>query len=233
MTRLKLGDTVILAQIRSAPGRFDTSTAGLVALKAAGVSDAVVAAITGAQAAAVPAAAKAAEMMVATGDGAERLTVVRLTAETSDRKAWMPVHDAPTETFFLFDGPRAARTIAGAQPAFEASLPPDRLELVHLGHHEGRDTRFVVFSGAGSDRIIPLQATRLDDGRYRLVPQAPLASGEYALMVSPDLEAGSDTSAMIRGMMGFARTRRATYDRAFDFAIAAPAAPAIAPAAAP
>lgn len=224
-TRLGLGDAVILAKIRNAPGRFDTGTSGLVALKQAGVSDAVVAAIIETQAAAAPAGAKPAEMMLG---GGEPMTAVRISAETSDRKSWIPVYDAPTETFFFFEGANAARVIDQAQPGFETSLSPDRLTLVHLGHHKGRGTRFVVFSGAGSDRTVPVRSERLDDGRYRLTPQSPLAAGEYAMLVAPDLEADAGTPAAMRGMMGFARTRMAIYDRAFDFAIA-PAAGSVAP----
>ncbi len=45
MVQAKLGDSVIVAQIKSSPCKFDTSTDALIKLKGAGVSDAVLAAM--------------------------------------------------------------------------------------------------------------------------------------------------------------------------------------------
>jgi hypothetical protein len=59
MLQAKLGDSVIVAHIKSSPCKFDTSTDALIKLKEAGVSDAVLAAMAAASAAPAPPAATA------------------------------------------------------------------------------------------------------------------------------------------------------------------------------
>lgn len=212
-----LGEAVMLAKIRSAPAAFDTGTPALVALKAAGVSDQVIAAMV--EAAAVPVAT--AEMEMLEDGSGQPMTAVSLSAEASSRKDWIPYYNGAPETFFFFEGPHAARRTGATRPTFSSSLPPERVKLVHLGHHEGRKTRFVVFEGARSDRVVALGMRRLDDGRYEYRPQAALQPGEYALMVSPDLENDSSVPPMMRGMMGMVRAHTALYSKAYDFAVSA------------
>lgn len=196
MVHLGLSQQVILAKIQSSPTNFDTSPKALAKLKHAGVPTKVITAMVeagsgGGSAGVNPVTnpGKASFQFVADGGAHTAMTAVRVTAELSNRKAWIPFHYSGPETFLFIQG-RHATLHTGTAPTFVTNINPLNVRLVHLGEKKDRDSRYVVFSGSTTDREVQVKTSQLGNGSWQITPQTSLKAGEeYAFLVSPNLPA--------------------------------------------
>lgn len=195
MVHLGLGPQVIEAKIKSSPTSFDTSPEALAKLKHAGVPAAIIADMidagsASADAGGMGAAPGNASFQYVAADGSRQaMSPVRVTAEMSDRKAWIPFYHGGPETFLYIDG-RHAALHTSVSPTFVTTMNPIDVRLVHLGEKRDRDARFVVFSGSTTDREVQVTTRVVGNGAWQITPSAPLQPGEeYAFLVSPDLPA--------------------------------------------
>tara|TARA_B100000745_G_scaffold128443_1_gene83757 strand:- start:2563 stop:3306 length:744 start_codon:yes stop_codon:yes gene_type:complete len=181
-----MDDAVVISKIQNSQADFDTSTKALKRLKDAGVSSDVMTAIISADANAGP-SGDASRITLVQGGNTLELNQVRVRAEESRRKKWIPVYGkfAKKETFLFVSGITADNEIANGDLSFNAAMEPNRVRLVELGKHKKRE-RFVVFTKGATDREIGLSAKKLSDGTFEYTPKTALDSGEYALLVSPD-----------------------------------------------
>ena len=195
MVKLGLDAQVIGAKIDASATHFDTSPKALARLKHAGVPSAVIARMiaAGSSSHAGPAAAGGDKVIEFVDAGGKRVPIspVRVTAELSYRKAWIPFHAGGPETFMYLQG-RHAPLRTSASPEFTTHLDPLTVRLIHLGQKDDQASRYVVFSGSNTDREVEMKSARLGDGSYRLTPSRPLASGEeYAFLVVSEAPAGA------------------------------------------
>lgn len=197
MVHLGLGQQVIEAKIHSSPTNFDTSPEALAKLKRAHVPASIITAMieagsgnTGAGAGPAGAAPGNASFQFVANDGSHHaMPPVRVTAQMSARKAWIPFYHGGPETFLFIDG-RHATLHTSDTPTFVTNMNPINVRLVHLGEKKDRDARYVVFSGSTTDREVQVNTKVLGNGAWQITPVAPLAAGgEYAFLVSPDLPA--------------------------------------------
>lgn len=195
MVHLGLGKQVIEAKIRSSPTAFDTSPRALAKLKHAGVPADVIAAMidagsSGSGAGPAGVAPGNASFQFVTANGSRQaMSPVRVTAQISTRKAWIPFYHGGPETFLFIDGRHAALHTT-ASPTFMTNMNPINVRLVHLGEKNDRNARYVVFSGSTTDREVQVNTRKLGSGMWQISPAASLKAGdEYAFLVSPNLPA--------------------------------------------
>lgn len=218
MAHLGLDQQVILTKISSSSNHFDTSPKALAQLKHAGVSSTIISAMisgtsssTETSSAARPSSSEATVKFVDADGRQVTIDAVRVTAEASYRKAWIPFHVGGPETFMFLQG-RNAPLRTGATPSFITNMDPLNVRLVHLGQNKDREARYVVFSGSTTDREIQLTSKKLGNGSYRVEPSKPLQPGdEYAFLVASELPAGYGFWTY------FAQNAAAT--RAYDFGV--------------
>ena len=207
LTELGLGDEVLIAKIHQAPRvDFDLDTGGLIALKTAGVSDAVIAAMlersTGRRsdgASPLPGGAvgagsqpSATDVILETRDGGIPLTSIRGDLSTT----WAYV---ATLTFLDFPGTRGRDRTGDRSPSLLVAATEDpvgRLYWAKLDPSKGKDARSLKMGRArmfgtaqistpDKDWTIPFEAREEERGLWRLVPLKELAPGEYGLWVRP------------------------------------------------
>jgi hypothetical protein len=188
MVKAGLGEGIIVQKIRASARKFDTSTDGLLKLKAAGVPDKVIEAMIGG---APPAPAPGEPMIAHLGPaGARLLKAVHGDLETS----FAPYVGSRQEV--VLERPRAEYRITDAQPLFSTNLAAEQWALVRL--KPGKRDRNLpinknsgwIFEGVtfrqGPDpkyRVpLALVGEPSPDGTIRLKPTEPLASGEYGLV---------------------------------------------------
>jgi hypothetical protein len=212
MKKAGLSEAVILAKIRSSPGKFDTSTSGLVSLKQAGISDAVIEAMVGASGAAGPAPgpAVAARPPAAAAASSTRETIFHLNG--SQYVEMMPAV-ASIETNFQFfsskselvlKGRKASYRVKDGQPVFYSAWAPNEVPLVKLKPGDKADDRNLKFSsgafnpyggtqktGVRTEDIIAVESERDARGLYRLKPKEPLKAGEYGFVLTHGFVAGA------------------------------------------
>lgn len=219
MVKLGLGSEIIGAKIEASPNHFDTSPQALAKLKKAGVPSALISkmiASTGSRPSSSGMAGATAgrdgtfEIVDASG-ARTNISPVRVTAELSYRKAWIPFHVGGPETFMFIDGRHAAQH-TGSTPQFITNMDPLTVRLVHLGEKKDREARFVVFTGSTTDREVQLTSKDMGNGEYSLQPKTPLQAGEeYAFLAMSEMPAGYGFWAY------FAQNAAAA--RAFDFSV--------------
>lgn len=195
MVHLGLSQQVITAKIESSPTAFDTSPKALAKLKRAGVPANILTVMIeagsgGGNANTMDAAPANGSVQFVAADGSHHaISPVRVTAEISTRKAWIPFYHGGPETFLFIDGRHAPLHTSGS-PVFVTNMNPIDVRLVHLGEKKDRDARYVVFSGSTTDREVQVNTKQLGNGTWQVTPAAPLLSGEeYAFLVSPNLPA--------------------------------------------
>lgn len=219
MVKLGLGSEIIGAKIEASPNHFDTSPQALAKLKKAGVPSSLISKMIAATATNTSAASTSGvaashnssfEIIDASGQRTS-ISPVRVTAELSYRKAWIPFHVGGPETFMFIDG-RHAPQHTGSKPRFITNMDPLSVRLIHLGEKKDREARFVVFSGSTTDREVQLTSKDLGNGEYSLEPKAPLQAGEeYAFLAMSEMPAGYGFWAY------FAQNAAAA--RAYDFGV--------------
>jgi hypothetical protein len=197
MTRAGLSEGVILAKIRSGPTRFDTRTEALIALKQAGVSEKVMAAIVGggapqgaaaASVAGVPPGRKGPVFHVIGGKQVE------LIASGGERQTTRVPYNRKTE--LVLPGSKASYRTTERQPVFLCSADPGEMPLVRLepGSHDrnlkySSSTRMpyagsTTQKGIRSEDRIDVEADRDPRGLFRVRPRTPLPPGEYAFVLT-------------------------------------------------
>lgn len=196
MVHLGLDQQVIEAKIHASTTNFDTNPEALAKLKREHVPAAIIAdminagstAATGANGVNPTTNPGATSFQFVAADGARTsMSPVRVTADASYRKAWIPFHIGGPETFLFIQG-RHAALHTGNDPAFTTNINPISVRLVHLGEKKDRDARYVVFSGSTTDREVQVTSTQVGTGLWQIKPQVPLQAGEeYAFLVSTNM----------------------------------------------
>ena len=197
MVKAGLAEGVILEKIRASQRKFDTSTDGLIKLKAAGVPDKVIQAMItgGGPATAAPAVgpspgASQADPTIGhlSAVGVKPLKAVRGEMETSAG----PFVGSRQEV--VLPTARAEYRMTDKQPVFSTNLAADQWALVRL--KPGKNDRNLPISknsgwgwGGATFRQGPDPKYRISlatepgpDGNTRIKPQEPLAPGEYGLV---------------------------------------------------
>jgi hypothetical protein len=191
MVKAGLPESVIITKIGTSQRKFDTSTDGLIKLKAAKVPDKVIEAmITGGAPAASSAAGSSADPMIAYvgSTGSRPLKIVHGEMETSVA----PFAGSRQEV--VLPAPRAEYRITDKQPVFSTNLAADQWALIRL--KPGKNDRNLPMSnnsgwgwGGATFRTGPdpkyrvaLEGAAGPDGATRIKPKEPLAPGEYGLI---------------------------------------------------
>jgi hypothetical protein len=190
MVKAGLPDSVIIAKIRASERKFDTSTDGLVKLKAAKVPDGVIEAMISGGAAAAPAAATAGDPMIAyvSSAGDKPLKIVHGEMETSAA----PFVGSRQEV--VLPASRAEYRITEKQPTFSTNLAAEQWALIRL--KPGKNDRNLPMSknsgwgwggatfrqGPDPKYRVPLEAVKSADGRASIRPTEQLTPGEYGLI---------------------------------------------------
>jgi hypothetical protein len=194
MVKAGLPESVIISKIRTSERKFDTSTDGLIKLKAAKVPDKVIEAMVTGGAPAAPtgasAAASQADPMIAhvSSAGSRPLTVVQGEMETSVG----PFVGSRQEV--VLPTPRAEYRITDKQPVFSTNLAAEQWALIRL--KPGKNDRNLPISnnsgwgwGGATFRSGPdpkyrvaLEPVAAADGGTRIKPKEPIAPGEYGLI---------------------------------------------------
>ena len=192
MVKAGLAENVIIQKIRASPRKFDTSTDGLIKLKAAGVPDTIVEAMISGGAPAAAATTQGDPTIAHVGAaGTRALTPARGEIETSVA----PFAGSRQEV--VIPAPRAEYRMSDKQPVFSTNLTAEQWALVRL--KPGKNDRNLPISRnsgwgwAGTDlsRRVPIRSIGSalagepgPDGSTHMRPKEPLRPGEYGLVAS-------------------------------------------------
>jgi hypothetical protein len=205
MTKLGLGDEVIIARIKTSPCRFALTDDDLVALKRAGVSDKVITAMLEASVLTSPRVSV---------DG--RPLALRSLAQSRvvgglGKNLSLGIRSTKTKALLLG---RHANVYAAPEPNIILELPPedsvDNYVLVRMASKGDRREIEVAPASAGtgsragirSEDAIRMLLQPLGGRRYQLTPAKRLKRGEYLLYV-----------------LGSADANKGIYGRGYDFSV--------------
>jgi hypothetical protein len=193
MVKAGLAEGVVIQKIRTSQRKFDTSTDGLIKLKAAGVSDKIVEAMITGGAPAAPAASAATSSADPTIShvspaGTKLLKATRGEMETS----FAPFAGSRQEV--VLPTPKAEYRITDKQPEFSTNLPADQWVLVRL--KPGKSDRNIPMSrtsgwgweggtmrqGPDPKYRVSLAGAPATGGSTRFKPAESLVPGEYCLI---------------------------------------------------
>jgi hypothetical protein len=195
LQKLGLSDAVIIQKIHASHCNFDTSTDGLKALKGAGVSDGVIAAMIGAGSASGESAPP-----VPPGDindplaphdpgiwlyqednGQKTMTKIEpsIFGEVKSGVAWF---------YFYFE-----KTQSGLSDSSSSATSPDDFRLMKMEVKEKKDERSVVIgkvglygggskSGYDSKSIFETNYEKVSPGIFKVTPAGDLGGGEYCFV---------------------------------------------------
>ena len=186
MVQAGLAENVIIQKIRASPRKFDTSTDGLIKLKAAGVPDKIVEAMISLSALAAAASYPAIGHVRAAGT--RPLKAARGEIETSVA----PFAGSRQEV--VIPAPRAEYRMSDKQPVFSTNLTAEQWALVRL--KPGKDDRNLPISknsgwgwggmtfrqGPDPKYRVALAGEPGPDGGTHMRPKDPLAPAEYGLV---------------------------------------------------
>jgi hypothetical protein len=189
MVKAGLAESVIIQKIRASPRKFDTSTDGLIKLKAAGVPDKIVEAMISGGAPAA-AAASPADPTIAhvSAAGTRPLKPAQGEIETSVA----PFAGSRQEV--VIPAARAEYRMSDKQPVFSTNLTAEQWALVRL--KPGKNDRNLPISknsgwgwggmtfrqGPDPKYRVALAGQPGPDGATNMRPTDPLAPGEYGLV---------------------------------------------------
>lgn len=219
MVKAGFSDDLIITTVNGVPGHYDTSVDGLIALKSAGVSEKVVAAIvakaSAPAAAPVPVVAAADPndpasphdpgiyMMLHDGDGKPKM--VRLEQKESDTGPSLSGYSQIAK----IPGAQAEHRTSESKPVFYFYFPsssgitdsPDPSQfplLLLLRKKDHRETEIghqgfrSWVDGLNQNAVIPCSAEKLRPNVYKVTTDVPLAAREYAFAAAMKLnETGS------------------------------------------
>jgi hypothetical protein len=190
MVKAGLAEGVVIQKIRTSQRKFDTSTDGLVKLKAAGVSDKIVEAMItgGAPAASAPTSSADPTISHVSPAGTKLLKAIRGEMETS----FAPFAGSRQEV--VLPTPKAEYRITDKQPEFSTNLPADQWVLVRL--KPGKNDRNIPMSrtsgwgwegatirqGPDPKYRVSLVGAPATDGSTRFKPSEALVPGEYCFV---------------------------------------------------
>ena len=210
LVKAGLSDAVIVSTINASPGAYDTTANGLIALKQAGVSDKVIAAVVakaaGPAAPAAPAAAPAAYSPFAAG-------VASVSYEQSNQWTEMDPERYSIKTGGLLKSlatggmrmadinghisGKASKLAVKTPITFHLSLPPgtpiDDCQLLKL--HVNKNNREFRAAGGGYLHVstdsakdaVPISPKKVAPQAYEVTLPAGTAAGEYGFLVGqPD-----------------------------------------------
>lgn len=189
MVKAGLAESVIIQKIRASPRKFDTSTDGLIKLKAAGVPDKIVEAMISGGAPAAAATSQGDPTIAHVGAaGTRALTPARGEIETSVA----PFAGSRQEV--VIPAPRAEYRMSDKQPVFSTNLTAEQWALVRL--KPGKNDRNLPISknsgwgwagmtfrqGPDPKYRVALAGEPGPDGSTHMKPKDALAPGEYGLV---------------------------------------------------
>jgi hypothetical protein len=189
MVKGGLAESVIIQKIRASSRKFDTSTDGLIKLKAAGVPDKIVEAMISGGAPAAGATAQGDPTIAhVSAAGTRQLKPARGEIETSVA----PFAGSRQEV--VIPAPRAEYRMSDKQPVFSTNLTAEQWALVRL--KPGKDDRNLPISknsgwgwggitfrqGPDPKYRVLLAGEPAPDGGTHMRPKDPLAPGEYGLV---------------------------------------------------
>lgn len=217
-----LGDSAIITKIESLPCAYDVSTDRLIAMKKAGVSDDVLAAMidrckgaSRAQGVEVVSADPAARhapgiYLAAEPGGSAGLQLLRPAIASGERtkgngsvlfpfkvklvvpraNAQIAAHGRRPTFYFYFDA--ADRKVSGfGKVSTVSAQSPDEFNLVRFNVRSavrevdiGRLVGFSAAAGIDPKYTLPFASQELGDGAFKVTPDQPLASGEYAFVLT-------------------------------------------------
>lgn len=203
LVRAGLGDEVVIAKIRQAEASFELGTEALLSLKAAGVSQPVIAAmLERATPMPVPVVAAAAAPAI---PGLE-ITAVRLATTDGEVPLDLVRGEIGSSSFIGFGAyfanfPGTAARVrtkdTGAALLVTSPTPPanrifigkldvdddDGVRSLRLMTQRGMLTRSQDYMNPDEDWTVPYDVTAAGDGLWRLTPRARLEPGQYGLYV--------------------------------------------------
>jgi hypothetical protein len=200
-----LGDDVIIARIKTSPCRFALSDDDLVALKRAGVSDKVIAAMLEASVLTSP-------RVAVDGWPLEQRSLAQAKVVGGLGKN-LSLGIKSTRTKAILEG-RHANVYAGSNPTIVLQLPADdsvdNYVLVRLGSKGDRRELDVTPAGKGAsgraairtENAIRMSSKPLGSRRYQLTPVKRLKRGEYLLYI-----------------LGSADANKGIFGRGYDFSV--------------
>ncbi|MGA3069782.1 MAG: hypothetical protein ABSD43_06150 [Terracidiphilus sp.] len=184
MTHKGLGDDVIIARIKASATKFDLSDDDLAALKKAGVSDSVVAAMIQSTHLTIP-------KVTIDGNPVEVRTIgEQKVGGRLGHVATMGIKSVKNKAYL--QGQHAS-LIASRKPVIDIELPAnDNLDNYIIVEMDDKgDRREIEMGSIGgtvgekvgirADRIVRTSATPLGGRRFRVAPVAELKKGEYIL----------------------------------------------------
>ena len=189
MVKADLAENVIIQKIRASSRKFDTSTDGLIKLKAAGVPDKIVEAMISGGAPAAGATAQGDPTIAhVSAAGTRQLKPARGEIETSVA----PFAGSRQEV--VIPAPRAEYRMSDKQPVFSTNLTAEQWALVRL--KPGKNDRNLPISknsgwgwggitfrqGPDPKYRVLLAGEPAPDGGTHMRPKDPLAPGEYGLV---------------------------------------------------
>ena len=189
MVKAGLAESVIIQKIRASSRKFDTSTDGLIKLKAAGVPDKIVEAMISGGAPAAAAASQGDPTIAhVSAAGTRPLKPARGEIETSVA----PFAGSRQEV--VIPAPRAEYRMSDKQPVFSTNLTAEQWALVRL--KPGKDDRNLPISknsgwgwggmtfrqGPDPKYRVALAGEPGPDGGTHMRPKDPLVPGEYGLV---------------------------------------------------
>jgi hypothetical protein len=209
MVEAKLDNGIIITAIANAEPRFDTSSDGLIALSQAKVpQDVIEAMIKRASAPATPAGGGAA----ATSNAMKPSEVIMIEGDTTKvmkylnpqmRTAARGLGFGGMASYAVLRGPQATLRTKHTTPSFLVAVPdqaqPDSYFMLASFAVRKNNSREVMIgggymsysSGVHPDRVVVLKSEKAADQSraaagftiYQLTPGAPLAAGEYAVIL--------------------------------------------------
>jgi hypothetical protein len=190
LAKAGLSEDLIVSTINTQPGTYDTSADGLIALKGAGVSDKVVAAIVakaagGAPAARVPPSSRTAQVQYKGANGLITLEApVVLGLDTHG--IWHTVVNplAKPTGVEVYQGERAKLQIGERTPTFiiNAGIRPEEIFIVRLDQKKStRELQTDRGTRVGVPEKLKREVTtaQVSDGSISMSPKQDLSDGEY------------------------------------------------------
>lgn len=218
MKSLGINDDLIVMKIQSSEHEFDTSMEELSKLQKAGISTEVIKEMMSAKAKADDESDSLpdGEFFYKAGNKIKKMSPASLEQQLSNRKKFIPFANKSPENFIFFASPKSRLRFKDENIEFITKLEPNKFQLVKLGYHNSRETRFIVYQQGRSDRMQQFTSVPMDDGAYKIViSAATLGGGEYAFMVKPDLQNMSGPMAAFAHMA----QQQMPPSTAYDFAI--------------
>ena len=205
MTKLGLGDDIIVAKIRTSRCNFSLSDKDLLNLKQAGVSDKVIAAMLEASVLTSPEVSVDGKLMElhTLGQGKVGGRLGRIATVGLKSVKWKAYLQGPHASVYTSRNPMIVLELPSDDSINNYILvkmngKDDRreLEMASAGGVVGGKT------GVRAEDVVPTASTPLGGNRFQVVPNSPLKRGEYILYV-----------------LGSADAIRGVYGRGYDFSV--------------